>query len=304
MSVDPLDVRYLGTDQAAWAFLVRSPEGLSLVECGPAASWPHLLRGLEEAGVSPEEVGDLLLTHIHLDHAGAAGHVAERGATVHVHPFGQAHLADPSRLITSSRRVHGEAYERFYGDLRPVRPDRIRPVADGERVEAAGLVWRAVHTPGHARHHVVWMLDLKGERHAFMGDLAGILVPGSRHILIPTPPPEFDPLAWAASLDRVAATAPDRLWLTHGGCVARNREEAAGFIRRAAAALTEECESLRGLMTLPDAEAIPAALGRHRVRAAQDGVSPRRMEEFVDEGFVRMNLAGARRAFAAPLSGR
>ena len=297
MIIRPLDVLYMGVDQAAWSFLVRGPQGHALVECGPAASWPSLERGLRASGVAPSDIGDLLLTHIHLDHAGAAGHLAAHGARVHVHPFGAPHLIDPAKLLASSRRVHGPAYDLFYGDLRAVPEDRVLAVEDGRHIHAAGLQWTALHTPGHARHHIVWLLDMERERHAFMGDLAGIHVPGSDFLLMPTPPPEFDPAAWIRSLSRVIDAAPTHLWLTHGGLVARDRSASQAFLRRAEAAITQETAALRAEVRHAPEEAERALLGRLRPAAAGAGVSPERMAQFIDEGFARMNLAGARRAF-------
>jgi glyoxylase-like metal-dependent hydrolase (beta-lactamase superfamily II) len=297
MEILPIDVGYLGVKGAANAFLVRGPQGHVLVECGPAACFDTLVAGLRSHGCAPSDIGDLLLTHIHLDHAGGAGHLAAHGARVHVHPFGHPHLADPAKLIASSRRVHGSAYDRFYGDMLPVPETSIIEARDGVRLVMAGLRWRAFHTPGHARHHVVWMLEHEAERHAFLGDLAGILVPESRHIAVPTPPPEFDPQAWRASLGRVFAEGPSHLWLTHGGCVANQPRDAEAFLHRALARLAETTEWLRRAVQRPEPEAIREGLKLERSLATEHGVNGRRMDEFIDEAFVRMNLGGARRAF-------
>ena len=297
MQILPIDVGYLGVTGAANAFLVRGLRGHVLVECGPAACFDTLVAGLRAHGCEPSDIADLLLTHIHLDHAGGAGHLAAQGARVHVHPFGKPHLVDPAKLIASSRRVHGGAYDRFYGDLLAVPRNSIVEARDGMRITAGGLRWRALHTPGHARHHVVWMLEHETERHAFMGDLAGILVPESSHIAVPTPPPEFDPQAWRTSLGRVFAEGPSHLWLTHGGCVANSPRDTEAFLHRALARLVETTEWLQDAVKRQDGEVVPEGLARERMLAAQEGVSDRRMREFIDEAFVRMNLGGARRAF-------
>lgn len=300
VTILPIDVGYMGLRGAANAFLVRGEAGDALVECGTAATWPTLVSGLRALGFGPERVRDLLLTHIHLDHAGAAGHLAAAGACVHAHPFGVPHLVDPAKLIASSRRVHGAAYEPFYGDLTPVPASLAHAVDDGACVQASGLVFRALHTPGHARHHVVWLLDHGGARHAFMGDLAGILVPDSEFIAVPTPPPEFDPVAWQASLRRVIAERPTHLWLTHGGCVGGDAASADAFLRRAADRLAQETDWLRGFIesAATDADCLRAYGERERPIAVAAGVDVQRLADFVDDAFLRMNLGGARRAFA------
>lgn len=296
--ITPIDVGYLGVDGAANAFLVEGPGGHALVECGPAACVDRLLAGVRQRGVDPSRIGDLLLTHIHLDHAGAAGHLSSLGARVHVHPFGQPHLVQPSKLIASSRRVHGDAYDRHYGDLLPVAESLAHAISDGARVHAAGLVWEALHAPGHARHHIVWLLRVEEACHAFMGDLAGILVPESEFIAVPTPPPEFDPEAWIASLVRVRACGPTHLWLTHGGCVGGSLPLAADFLDHAIRRVEETAAWLRQAHSMADVDAVGAGLARERELASAAGVGPRRMEQFIDEAFIRMNLGGARRTFA------
>ena len=299
MRVIPIDVRYMQLPGAAAAFLVEGPDGDALVECGPAATLPVLQEGLRALGRSLFDVRDLLLTHIHLDHAGSAGHLAAQGARVHVHPFGAPHLVDPAKLVSSSRRVHGAAYDRFYGDLLPVPEGQVRVAQHGACVRAAGLDFRAMHTPGHARHHAVWLLEHESQRHAFMGDLAGILVPHSRFIAVPTPPPEFDPSAWEASLARIIAAAPTHLWLTHGGLAAEGEVASRTFLERATARLREETTWLRALVARHgDAEAAVADYRSiEHPCARDDGVDDARMSEFLDDAFFRMNLGGARRAF-------
>jgi len=297
MTIVPIDVGYMEVEGAANAMLVRAPAGDVLVECGPAASFPVLAAGLHACGSDPARITDLLLTHIHLDHAGAAGHLAATGCQVHVHPFGRPHLLDPAKLLASSRRVHGAAYDRFYGDLLPISERQVHVIEDGARVRVGGMEWEALHTPGHARHHVVWLLSRGDSLHAFMGDLAGIRVPESSHIAIPTPPPEFDPTAWEIGLARVREREPSHLWLTHGGLVAADRVAARAFLDRAIRRLQETTGWLRAAVLRPDAEAVAEGLRFERSIAAAAGVSALRMDQFIDEAFVRMNLGGARRAF-------
>lgn len=301
MNITPIDLGYLDVEGAAFAFLVQGSGDPVLVECGPAACIDNLESGVRAAKCTPDDIRDVLLTHIHLDHAGAAGHLAARGARVHVHPFGRPHLIEPSKLVASSRRVHGQAYEHFYGDPLPVAESSIVVAKDGARIDIGGLLWRALHTPGHARHHVVWILEHGLERHAFVGDVAGILVPESHHIAVPTPPPEFDPQAWRASLGRVFAEGPSHLWLTHGGCVASNPRDAEAFLHRALARLSETIALLRGVVSWPEDRAVAEIRARERLIASEHGVNERRMRQFVDEAFVRMNLGGARRNMLPPV---
>ncbi|MFM1830538.1 MAG: hypothetical protein RLZZ558_878 [Planctomycetota bacterium] len=300
LGIHPIDVGYLGLPEAALAFLVRVPQGALLVECGPAATRATLEAGLERHHVPMDRVQHLLLTHIHLDHAGASGHLAAAGAHVHVHPFGVRHLVDPGKLIASSRRVHGAAYDRFYGDPRPILPDRIVPAQDGVTISILGAHATPLFTPGHARHHVVWMLHDGARTHAFMGDLAGIRVPQSEWIAVPTPPPEYEPDAWLASLDRVLAARPTDLWLTHGGHVANSAPDSERFLRRARDRVAQEGERLRQVVAMPESEALPAYGAWVREQARTGGVPTGQIACFLDEGFLRMNLGGARRAFATP----
>ena len=299
--VESIDVGYLRMAGAASAFLIRGNDGHVLVECGPAATRETLFEGLRQAGVEPSDIRHLLLTHIHLDHAGAAGHLAQEGAQVHVHPFGAGHLAEPGRLLASTRRVHGDAYDRFYGDMLPVPSGQLHAIDDGAVVTLAGHQLRAIHTPGHARHHIVWMLETADARHAFTGDLAGIAVPESDCIAIPTPPPEFDPAGWVASLQRVMETRPTHLWLTHGGCTASGAAAADRFLGRALARVVETSDWLRTVVTrhVDAAHALEAYRALEIPAARAAGVDAVRCAQFLDDGFLRMNLGGARRAFAA-----
>jgi glyoxylase-like metal-dependent hydrolase (beta-lactamase superfamily II) len=300
LGIHPIDVGYLGLPEAALAFLIRAPQGALLVECGTAATRRALESGLEGVGVAMDGVGHLLLSHIHLDHAGAAGHLAAMGARVNVHPFGVRHLIDPGKLIASSRRVHGAAYDRFYGDPLPVPPDRVVAAQDGVATPLLGVQATPLFTPGHARHHVVWILEEGERRHAFMGDLAGIRVPQSDWIAVPTPPPEYEPDAWIASLDRVLATRPTDLWLTHGGHVAASAVDSERFLRRARDRVMQDGERLRQAAAMPDSAALLAYGDWLRHQARVGGVPARQIARFLDDGFLRMNLGGARRAFAEP----
>lgn len=213
--IHTLDLRFQNSPEAIAAFLVIGPGKSVLVETGPGSTLPALESELARFGLAPNDVQDVLVTHVHLDHAGAAGWWAQHGARVYVHHVGAPHLVDPTRLLASARRIYGDTLEPLWGEILPAPPDRICALHDGDAVEAGGLKFTALDTPGHARHHMVYVLgDV-----AFAGDLAGIRLGGQPYLRLPTPPPEFDLAEWLASLNRARARQFARLFLTHFGPV-------------------------------------------------------------------------------------
>lgn len=198
-----IDVMHLGRPHVICAF---EDDGL-VIDPGPESCLDTLLEGLSE------EPRALLLTHVHLDHSGAAGALVRRdpSLTVYVHERGAAHLVDPSKLLASVARLYGDDMQRLWGDVAPIPEERIQVLRGGETVEGM----RVVATPGHASHHVTYVSEASGE--AFVGDVAGVRLPGSEYTLPPTPPPDIDVEAWLASLDAVAEQKPSALCLTHFG---------------------------------------------------------------------------------------
>ena len=216
MKIHTIDLLFQGNPHAIAAFLVEGPDGLALIETGPESTLEALLAGIAEAGFSPADVGDVLVTHIHLDHAGAAGWwAANHGARVHVHPRGARHLVNPSRLLDSATMVYGDLMETLWGSMTPAPEDRVDAVEGGDFVSAAGLEFEAIDTPGHARHHHVWAVQ--GE--AFAGDVAGARMPGSDFLSVTSAPPQFDLAAYEESIDVLLARDFRKLHLTHFGTV-------------------------------------------------------------------------------------
>lgn len=212
--VEVVDLNFQNQPAVIASYVLRGPHGVALIETGPASTYPALKAGLAKLGVELGQVTDVLVTHIHLDHSGAAGWLAgETGATVHVHPVGAAHLADPGRLLASARRIYGADMDRLWGDTVPVPADQVHAVGDGEVIDAAGLRVVAVETPGHAYHHHAYLLDGL----CFTGDVAAVRFPGLPHVRVPTPPPEIDLPAWEQSLARLRELRPDQLLPTHFG---------------------------------------------------------------------------------------
>lgn len=217
-----IDTEHVGRLKTVGVFLLPAADGrFALIETGSAVSLPILEAGIQQAGFAPEALAAILVTHIHLDHAGAAGVLARRyGAEVYVHQAGAPHLADPSRLIASAERIYGPDMARLWGEVVAVPETQLRALAGGERLRILGHELRVLYTPGHASHHVCFLF----EGALFTGDAAAIKLPGSPVIRPATPPPEVDLERWEASLDALLAVAPERLLLTHFGAVSEPQE--------------------------------------------------------------------------------
>lgn len=215
MQIHTIDLNFQGIQEAIASYLVQGPQGWLLIETGPMTSLESLRQGIAERGVSEAEIKHVLVTHIHLDHAGAAGWWASQGAQLYVHHVGAPHLIDPSRLWQSASRIYGDTMEQLWGEMVPAPAERVTTVADGDQIHAAGLTLTALDTPGHAGHHHVFLLD----RLAFSGDAAGVRMPGSEWVSLPAPPPEFNAELWHQTLDRLLAQKLDALYLTHFGRV-------------------------------------------------------------------------------------
>lgn len=192
----------------------------ALVECGPALSIDNVIRGLRSIGMDPDDLAFLVLTHIHLDHAGGAGDVAQAfpNATVVVSEVGARHLHDPERLNASSARVYGPLFDRVYGGCTPIEAPRIRGVADGDVVDlGGGRTLELIYTPGHAKHHI-GVYD-SGTGAVFSGDSVGVRLPGMTAIRPATPPADFHLEAALNSLERYRRRDPERVYLAHYGPV-------------------------------------------------------------------------------------
>lgn len=217
MKIDIIDLNFLDTRRVIASYLLLGGDSAALVETGPTTCLRSLMGGLEERGVAPEDVRQVFLTHIHLDHAGASGHLAGLlpNATFYVHEVGHPHLVDPSKLLKSAARIYGERMDELWGETRPVPEDRLEVLWGGEEVETAGGVLTAHYTPGHAYHHLAYLEPDSGA--LFAGDVAGIRLPGQSYVRPPTPPPEVDVAAWTKSIGHVRELAPESLWPTHFG---------------------------------------------------------------------------------------
>ncbi len=211
-----LDTGYGGARETVGVYLLPGDRP-GIVETGPTITVGQVLAGIREAGIDPADLHVAAVTHIHLDHAGAAGTLARQipNLQIYVHPIGAPHLVDPARLTASARRLYGAEFDRLLGDPEPIPAERVHLVADGDTLLVGSRRLRAIDTPGHARHHHAYVDDASGDM--FSGDIAGVALPRSRYVRPPTPPPEFDVPAWKASLAKLRALRPRRLLLTHFG---------------------------------------------------------------------------------------
>lgn len=212
-----LDLSFQGMSEVIAAFLITSPEGHTLIETGPGSTLPALERAMTAAGARLEDVTQLAVTHIHLDHAGAAGTLLRRlpDARLFVHPVGAPHMIDPSKLLASATRIYGDAMDRLWGAFEPCPADRVVILSDDAELRAGSRTLRALHTPGHASHHIAFV-DME-RRTAFTGDVAGVRLGASPYVRPPTPPPDIDIPAWHESAHRLRALGLRAIDLTHFG---------------------------------------------------------------------------------------
>lgn len=210
-AVTVLDLHHQ-TEGTVAAFLVRTAGGPVLVETGPESLFGNLRAAVEAEGFALEEIRHVLVTHIHLDHAGSAWRLAAHGAKVFVHPAGVRHLSEPSRLMASAARIYGDAMERLWGRMESIPADQVVAMEDGATLKVGGATLEAVHTPGHAIHHITWRL---GDG-LFTGDVGGIRI-GAGPVIPPLPPPDIEVETWQASIDKMRATGATTVYPTHFG---------------------------------------------------------------------------------------
>jgi glyoxylase-like metal-dependent hydrolase (beta-lactamase superfamily II) len=281
-----LDSELAGTQDHNGVFLLPGSEPV-LVESGTGLAAPRVAAALSALGIGPRDLAGIVVTHVHLDHAGGAGELARRypNARVFAHPAGVRHLVDPTRLVSSARQVYGAALDTVYGGMTPIDATRVHALADGEIVTVGGRRLVAAHTPGHAPHHVAVLDTVSGS--LFTGDAAGVRIPGMLAARPSTPPPSFDAGAAHASLRRMADLAPDRLVLTHFGAVSAAGEYLADLGDR----LDRWCAAARASVAAGrDAAALEADL--LRLFAAEEGLPVTDPARFAATGGYGPNAAG------------
>lgn len=297
--IDVIDTKMHGGEGITACFLVEGDDGAhSLIETGPKSSVKHVLSALEAAGV--ERLERILVTHIHLDHAGAAGTLVKRfpEAVVHVHEIGAPHLVDPTKLWASASRIYGAEMERLWGGIDPLPESNVRVVADGDSIDLGGRVVRAVETPGHAYHHHAYLDEAEGI--VFTGDALGVRLPEVGVVRPATPPPEFHLDKAIASIERIRGLGAATAWLTHFG------PQDAGS---SSIGLSELCDQSTAALrrwagwvrdaraTTDDLDDATAIVRKHAAEDMETRLEPAAIERMELTTSYRMNVSGYMRYF-------
>ncbi len=279
-----IDLQYLGYPEAIAACLLEGDGELALVDPGPTTCLATLERELAGRGIRLKDLTALLLTHIHLDHAGASGVLVRENPRlrVYVHERGAPHLADPSKLLASAERLYGDQMQRLWGEVAPVPPDHLQVLRGGETIALGERKIAVAYTPGHAAHHVSYFDASTGI--AFVGDTCGLRYPGFSIALPLTPPPDIDLEAWQRSWEQIRAWRPERLFPTHFGPAGNVEEHLAQleertarwaeYARQTLAQLGSDAERARQFLQQVESELhreLPAeAVRRHLVGTAPE----------------------------------
>jgi glyoxylase-like metal-dependent hydrolase (beta-lactamase superfamily II) len=265
-----VDVGYRNTPGIIATAVLQGPSGVALVDPGPEASLRGLRAGLERNGIRTADVEAILLTHIHLDHAGGTGTLVRENPSIRVfvHGRGAKHVVDPTRLLESARRLYGEEMDALWGAVEGVPAANVTSLEGGETLAVSGRELHVSYTPGHASHHVSYYDP--ASRVALVGDVAGVRLPQSPIALPPTPPPDIDLDAWRESIARIQAWQPDTLFLTHFGPFTAPSAHLADMLDR----LERLAASTRRLLDEPAANI---------ERTSEPPVDEARQQRFVDE---------------------
>lgn len=208
-----IDLNFQNKAQAIASYLIRQNDAAILIESGPGSTLSALEAGLAKEGLSPRDITHVLLTHIHLDHAGAAGWFSKQGAQIFVHPNGAPHLLNPEKLIASATRIYGDRMGTLWGEFLPVEQDQLTVPNDAEEITIGNLRFTAINTPGHAEHHYSYLF----EDMCFSGDVGGVRIPGFPYLRAPMPPPELHFGRWRESISRLRSLKFSRIAPTHFG---------------------------------------------------------------------------------------
>lgn len=248
-SVICLDTKLSGRKGSVACFLIPYSQGAVLIDTGPGSTQENLTAALADHGLTPDQVTHVLLTHIHLDHAGAAGWLARQGAQIYVHPVGAPHMLNPTGLLASARRIYLDKMDELWGEFLPVPAASLTELQDGVEIAIGELRITPVFTPGHAAHHTVYVF----QDTCFTGDVAGVRMSGPLYVRLPFTPPETHLGKWRDSLERIRRTGCTQLALTHFGIYA----DAAAHLAFVRDVLDETEQWLEEVMPdIPDVETL------------------------------------------------
>jgi glyoxylase-like metal-dependent hydrolase (beta-lactamase superfamily II) len=211
--IHTIDLNFQGIQKTIASYAIPHENGVILIESGPGSTIPELGKGLKNLGFTFDDITDILLTHIHLDHAGAAGWLARKGAKIHVHEVGAPHMLKPERLLISATRIYGDLMEQLWGEFIPVPEENLISLAGDGEIEIQNLRFNFLDTPGHASHHLSYIF----EGTCFSGDVGGVRLPGPPFLRLPTPPPEFHIEKWNESVKKLNEADITRIAPTHFG---------------------------------------------------------------------------------------
>ena len=287
-----IDTKMHGREGITGAFLVRGDQ-TALVETGPKSSVENVLAGLQAEGL--DSLDWIVVTHIHLDHAGAAGTLAQHfpEATVAVHGVGAPHLVDPAKLWKSATRIYGARMDSLWGGIDPIEEGRIKVIEDGDKIDLGGRSLQAIETPGHAYHHHAYLDDATG--YVFTGDSLGVKLPDVGVVRPATPPPEFHLEKAVASIERLRAVRPAAMWLTHFGpqSAGVRKIDVGALCDESIAALRRWDEWVTEARSGSDELSDVARIVKDRARESMEGgLDPELVERMEQTTSYQMNTSG------------
>lgn len=289
-NIHTLDTHFQDIPQTIANYVIESNEGLILIETGPGSVLKNMPEAFAQAGLDMADVHHVFVTHIHLDHAGAAGWWAQQGAHVYVHHIGARHLIDPSRLMASATRIYGDDMDRLWGEMIPIPSAQLTALHDEDVTQIGEIAIHALDTPGHARHHMSYVVgDV-----AFTGDVAGVHIPDTSLVDLPAPPPEFEWEVWQASLARLRQANLAALYPTHFG---RVNEPVEPYLDRFEQVIAAGVTFVREQMAagLERDEIVATYLARREVLAREAGLSPQAIAQYQAANPPTMSVDGIMR---------
>ena len=288
MKIHTIDLYFQGHPHSIASYLIEHNGEIAIVETGPHSTLPNLLKGIQALGFRAKNVKQVFLTHVHLDHAGAAWYFAQLGAKVYVHPAGEKHLIDPTKLYNSAKMIYQDQMESLWGQMNPIPADQVQIIQNGEQVPFAGTYLTAWHTPGHAVHHIAWQWG----KDLFTGDVAGVKILGGPAVP-PCPPPDINIEDWIASIQLIKRLGVKRLHLAHFGEVA--------FVQRHLTALAHRLAHWAVWMEpyykqgVSQAEVTPKFMAFTMKELKRGGVSKELLEVYENANPSWMGVAGLMR---------